>query len=52
MKIKIFAFLIIFLFSEKSFSQDTKAEKAMYNVEINAVFSGIGALINKKPNEK
>ncbi len=52
MKFKVFAFLIIFILSEKSFSQDTKTEMALYNVGINSVFSGIGALINKKPNEK
>jgi hypothetical protein len=52
MKFKIFAFLIIFIFSEKSFSQDTKTEMALYNIGINSIFSGIGALINKKPNEK
>jgi hypothetical protein len=52
MKFKIFVFLIIFFLPEKSFSQDTKTKMALYNVGINSVFSGIGALINKKPNEK
>lgn len=52
MKIRIFVLLIIFLFAKKSTSQETKTEMALYNVGINSVFSGIGALINKKPNEK
>ncbi len=52
MKIKILALITIFLLSNKSFSQDTKTEMALYNIGMSSIFSGIGALINKKPNEK
>lgn len=52
MKIKIISFLVIFLLCEKITSQDTKTEMAVYNVGINSIFGGVGALINKKPNEK
>lgn len=52
MKIRILVLLIIFLFPKKSISQETKTEMALYNIGINSVFSGIGSLINKKPNEK
>jgi hypothetical protein len=55
MRIKILLLLLlitVFLLSNKSFSQNTKTEMAVYNIGINSVFSGIGALINKKPNEK
>ncbi len=52
MKIKILILITIFILPYKSFSQDTKTEMALYNIGINSVFSGIGALINKKPNEK
>jgi hypothetical protein len=55
MRIKLLLLLLlitVFLLSNKSFSQNTKTEMAVYNIGINSVFSGIGALINKKPNEK
>jgi hypothetical protein len=49
---KFLTLSFIVLFSNKVSSQDTKTEMAIYNIGINAVFSGIGSLINKKPNEK
>jgi hypothetical protein len=52
MKTKLLSLVFIILFSKKLCSQDTKTEMAIYNIGINAVFSGIGSLINKKPNEK
>lgn len=52
MKIKILVLLIVFLLPKKTISQETKTEMALYNIGLNSVFSGIGALLNKKPNEK
>jgi hypothetical protein len=52
MKIRLLSLSFIILFSNKLSSQDTKTEMAIYNIGINAVFSGVGSLINKKPNEK
>lgn len=47
----IFSLLFIFN-STYSFSQSNKTEAAVYNIGIGSIFSGIGAIINKKPNEK
>jgi len=51
-RVKFLTLSFIILFSNKLSSQDTKTEMAIYNIGINAVFSGVGSLINKKPNEK
>ncbi len=45
--------LIIFLFiGQNSFGQNNKTEMALYNIGLGGFVSGIGALINKKPNDK
>lgn len=52
MRIKIIAFVIIFLVSKNSISQENKTEMAFYNIGLGSFVGGIGAIINKKPNEK
>lgn len=52
MRIKIIALIIIFLVSIKSTSQQKKTEMAIYNIGLGSFVGGIGAIINKKPNEK
>jgi len=44
--------LICFLFVLKTYSQSTNTEAALYNIGLGSIFSGVGALINKKPNER
>lgn len=44
--------LLLSCFSHFSFGQKNDAEAALYNIGVGAVFSTIGAIINKKPNEK
>ena len=51
-RIKIIIFTIIFLISNKSISQENKAEMAIYNIGLGSLVGGIGAIINKKPDEK
>ncbi len=52
MKIKIlFLITFILLFSD-SYGQNSKTEMALYNVGLGSIFSGVGALINKEPEEK
>lgn len=52
MKIKIIIFLISFCTLFDSYSQNNDTQAAVYNVALGSVFSGVGALINKKPNDK
>lgn len=52
MKNKILLLLLIFFFFSQSYGQNTKTEMALYNIGLGSVFSGVGALINKKPNEQ
>ena len=40
------------LFSSYSNGQNSNSEMALYNIGLGSIFSGVGALINKKPNEK
>ncbi len=42
----------MFLFSSYSNGQNSNSEMALYNIGLGSIFSGVGALINKKPNEK
>ena len=51
-KFKLLFIIAIFLFSNYSSGQNSKSEMALYNIGLGSVFSGIGALINKKPNER
>ena len=50
-KIKLILITSMFLFSSHSIGQN-KTEMAAYNIGFGSIFSGIGALINKKPNER
>lgn len=52
MKIKLLILISLFVFDTKSFSQNSKNEVALYNVGLGSLAGGIGAIINKKPNEK
>ena len=52
MRLKLSILIILFIFSKNTYAQNTKTEMAIYNIGINSVFSGIGALINKQPNQK
>ncbi|WP_438967247.1 hypothetical protein [Flavobacterium sp.] len=50
---KLFITIILFLFlTNNSFSQANDTEAFFYNISIGGVFGTIGAIINKKPNEK
>lgn len=51
-KFKILFITAIFLYSNEKSAQNSKSEMALYNIGLGSVFSGIGALINKKPNER
>ena len=49
--------ILIFLtaclsFTQQTLAQSNNTEAALYNVGLGSVFGGIGAVINKKPNEK
>lgn len=52
MIIKTLFLLLIFFLLSQSYGQNTKTEMAFYNIGLGSVFSGVGALINKKPNER
>ncbi|NAS32188.1 hypothetical protein GTQ40_14475 [Flavobacteriaceae bacterium R38] len=49
---KIIFIIIASLFFKISQAQQNDAQALFYNVGIHSVFSGIGAVINKKPNDK
>ena len=50
---KLFITIILFLFlTNNSFSQANDTEAFFYNISVGGVFGTIGAIINKKPNEK
>ncbi len=50
---KLFITIILFLFlTNNSFSQANDTEALLYNVSFGGLFGTIGAMINKKPNEK
>lgn len=51
-KFKLLFLTALFLFSNYCIGQSSNSEMALYNVGIGSVVSGIGALINKKPDEK
>lgn len=42
----------MFVFSSYSNGQSSNSEMALYNIGLGSIFSGVGALINKKPNEE
>ena len=48
-KITIYLFII---FQTNAICQNTKQEFGLYNVGLGSIVGGIGAIINKKPNEK
>ena len=48
----LFLIIISLSFPEPSNSQNNNAQAAFYNIGIGSVFSGMGAVINKKPEEK
>lgn len=52
MKINILVLLLGFFLFSQSYGQNTKTEMALYNIGLGSVFSGVGALINKKPGER
>lgn len=52
MKIKILSLIFILLLSSRTNAQNSNSEMAFYNIGLGSIFSGIGALINKKPNER
>lgn len=52
LKIKLIFVNAILLFSSYSYGQNSKSEMALYNIGLGSGFSAIGALINKKPNER
>jgi hypothetical protein len=52
MKIKNIIILLIFLVTSNLFCQNTKLEYGIYNIGLGSVVGGVGAIINKKPNEK
>lgn len=45
-------FILLLLISSFVYSQNSDTEAAIYNMASNAIIGGVGALINKKPNEK
>ncbi len=49
---KIILVLIVFSFFNTSSAQQNDSQALFYNVGIHSFFSGVGAVINKKPNEK
>lgn len=48
----IYITLLTILISINSYSQSSEFELGIYNVGLGGIGSGIGAMINKKPNEK
>ena len=51
-KLKLIFITSMLLFSSYSNGQNSNSEMALYNIGLGSIFSGVGALINKKPNEK
>ncbi len=50
---RTFTLFFIWLFCLKVTSgQDTKGEMAAYNIALGSLFAGVGAIINKKPDQK
>lgn len=52
MKKNISLFIIVFLLNTKNYSQKNDTQAAFYNVALGSVFSGVGALINQKKENK
>ncbi|WP_233558658.1 hypothetical protein [Aquimarina sp. BL5] len=52
MKLKLIFIASMFLISSYSNGQNSNSEMALYNIGLGSIFSGVGALINKKANEK
>lgn len=52
MKRILLTFISILFLNNKSFSQSNDTEALLYNISIGGVFGTIGAILNKKPNEK
>lgn len=52
MKFKLIAFIISFFCIYENNAQNNDSQAAVYNVALGSVFSGIGAIINKKPTDK
>lgn len=52
MKIKISLYLICFLFTIQTYSQNNDTQAALYNIAFGSVFSGVGALINHNTDNK
>lgn len=49
-KLKLLTLFLILPFI--SYGQNDRAEMALYNVGLGSIFSGVGAVINKKPDQK
>lgn len=52
MKRILLIFISILFFNNKSYSQSNDTEALLYNISIGGVFGTIGAILNKKPNQK
>ncbi|MCZ8296901.1 MAG: hypothetical protein O9297_06745 [Flavobacterium sp.] len=52
MKRILLTFISILFLNNKSYSQSNDTEALLYNISIGGVFGTIGAILNKKPNEK
>lgn len=52
MQVKNILVFLIIIVTSNIFCQNTKLEYGFYNVGLGSVVGGIGAIINKKPNEK
>ncbi len=49
---KLIIAILIFALNNHSLSQNTKQEFGLYNIGLGSIVGGIGAIINKKPDEK
>ena len=49
---KLIIAILIFALNNYSLSQNTKQEFGLYNIGLGSIVGGIGAIINKKPDEK
>ncbi len=52
MNLKKIAIYLFIIFQTNAICQNTKQEFGLYNVGLGSIVGGIGAIINKKPNEK
>jgi len=49
---KTYTLLFLFLSSIYSNAQQNDTQAALYNIGLGSLFGGVGAMINKKPQEK